>query len=66
MFLTAVLKAHTDQTGADLPAVTRQTESNESHDADSDHIPVRLKADLARAAEERVLQLPSIHRSRWV
>jgi hypothetical protein len=66
MFLTAVLKAHTDQAGADLPAVTRQTESNESPDADSDHMPARLKADLARTAEERVLQLPSIHRSRWV
>jgi hypothetical protein len=66
MFLTAVLNAHTDQAGADLPAANRKTESDDASGADSDHIPARLKADLARAAEERVLQLPSIHRSRWI
>ena len=66
MFLTAVLNAHTDKAGQTLPAANQQTKAPASPDTDSDHLPAALKAALARPVEDRVLQLPSIHRSRWV
>ncbi len=66
MFLTAVLNAHTDKALENPPATNQQTDPTQSHDPDADHIPARLKAALALPAEDRMLQLPSIHRSRWV
>jgi hypothetical protein len=66
MFLTAVLKAHTDKAGENLLGSNMQTEPAAAPDTDTDHIPARLKAALAVPAQDRMVQLPSTHRARWI
>ncbi|MEJ1965393.1 MAG: hypothetical protein WDO56_29175 [Gammaproteobacteria bacterium] len=66
MFLTAVLNAHTDKAVENLNGSNQQIEPDAAPDTDTDHIPSKLKAALAVPAKDRTVELPSIHRSRWV
>lgn len=66
MFLSAVLKAHTDKAVENLNGSDPQIEPDAAPDNDTDHIPSKLKATLAVPAKDRTIELPSIHRSRWV
>ena len=70
MFLSAVLQAHTERAADTLHRSNQQSEPVTSKapgtDAGDDHLPASLKAALAVPPEHRTVELPSIHRSRWV